>query len=424
VAFILRLVYVETTEFIDPIRADAEKYFLLAINLARDGIYSMDVAPPFSPTTTITPGFPLFLAPIIALSDSLESSFRTILIIQSLLGALSVLLLYLLSRLVMPFLWAAAFGFILGLIPHHIVFTGYVLTETWFAFLFISSIYSLIRYLNSGTKYWLVLAGLLCGVAALTRPAALLLMPFIAASLVFVKTLTLSKAFLLFVATSLPWVPWHLWTQQIVDNSQEKHSQIAAVLAFGSYPDFIFKTEAMRGYPYREDPEYAAMSASASKAIDKILERIKSEPRRYLHWYCIGKPISYWSWNMLESVGGPFIYPVGNNIWTNSTLGQITLTLYHILHRLLLLAGFPVVFWLIYSVIQRKKHGPFNHNLMLVAALTIFYFTIIHVILAAWPRYSVPFWPFFYLLGMCGLHELTTFLQHYRAKSKESHGNP
>lgn len=422
-ALAVRLFYVETTEFIDPIRADAKKYFFLAINLANQGIYSTDIEAPFSATTTITPGYPLFLVPAIALADSLETSFRAILIIQSLLGALGVLLLYLLSLRALPSHWAAAFGFILALLPHHIVFGGYVLTETWFMLLFIASIYALIRHMDSDTLFWLFLAGLLCGMAALTRPAALMLMPFIAAIQVFVKAMRMDKAAILIVATMLPWIPWQLWVQQTASDSHEKHSQFAAVLAFGSYPDFVFKTDSMRGYPYREDPEYPTMSASTGNAIAIILERAKAEPGRYLYWYSIGKPISYWSWNMMESVGGPFIYPVGSNFWTHSTPGQIALAIYHGLHRLLLLAGSPVLLFLFYSMATRTTHQHFHQRILSIATLTILYFTIVHLILAAWPRYAVPFWPFFYLLGMCGLYQLTVFLRQIKTSAEVNHGH-
>lgn len=423
VALIVRLVYVESTEFIDPIRADAAKYFMLAENLVHIAAYSTDMAPPYHPTVTITPGYPLFLTPFIALASSINEFFYAVLTVQALLGSLTVLVLYLISLRLLPFAWAAGFGLILALLPHYIVFGGYILTETLFTALLTLSIYSLIKHLESQMSFWLILAGSLCSAAALTRPAALLLMPFIAVVLAFTRTIKLPKAVLLVMASFLLWMPWQIWSSQAAKQSIEQHSQFAAVFTFGSYPDFIFKSESMRGYPYREDPEYDDMITSPAKAISTVLARAKAEPSRYLYWYTIGKPVSYWSWNMMESVGGPFIYPVGKNIWLNTTPGQIALVTSHSLHRLLLLAGLPVLLLMLFNAVRRKPFPSIDKQMLIIATLVIVYFTSIHHILAAWPRYAVPCWSFFYLLGLWGLHQLSIFLCHMKAKSENQNGH-
>lgn len=420
IAFALRLWYVESTEFIDPIRADAQKYFTVALNLYFNGVYSWHTGVSPVPTASVMPGYPFFILANFYFFPSLNSAFNFILSMQALLGAVTVCLCFAMALRLLPFFWALAFGMIMALLPHHVVFSGYILTETLFTFLFVFSIYSLVRACEAGRLVWWLLAALLAGLAVLTRPAALLFIPVVLFVLVFFRFATLRQAALALLVLVLTLLPWQLWSSKEQKKFPESTSFAAASLAFGSYPDFIYKTPEMRGYPYREDAEYDYMSQSAGKALAVIARRAADAPWRYLHWYVLGKPAAYWSWSMMESVGGPYIYEVGHNFWQDTAAGRVGLALSRAIHPLLVVAGILTILVALLLAALRKKTMVSRENLpvFLLASLTVIYFTGVHVVLAAWPRYAVPFWPFIYLLGMVGLHQGLHFLLALRAKEK------
>lgn len=151
---------------------DSQQYLLLAENLRRQAFFSWDGS---TPVTFRTPGYPLLLA-------LLGSDMALIVIVQSLLGTLTVLLVFLLGRrwfgekagLVAAALLAAD----LTSIEH----TGTVMTEPLFVFAAVLATWMFSRADGGpdpgGEKrrraLWLAGSGLALGFAALVRPIAVL----------------------------------------------------------------------------------------------------------------------------------------------------------------------------------------------------------------------------------------------------------
>jgi hypothetical protein len=92
----LRIAYVNELEIENPYRADAGKYCRLAYNLAVKHVYTQDRNPPYSIETSITPGYPLFLALVMAQSKKIDLMYNRTLILQAILSAATVALSYLL----------------------------------------------------------------------------------------------------------------------------------------------------------------------------------------------------------------------------------------------------------------------------------------------------------------------------------------
>lgn len=150
---------------------DSQQYLLLAHNLRRNCFFSWDGV---SPVTFRTPGYPLLLAVI-------GDSPVTLIFVQSLIGALTVLVVFAVGKSVFDeragLIAAALMAADLPAIAH----TGIVMSETFFVLLVVLALWAFVRsgiqfdtkvYQPRGDR-WLSASGLLLGLAALVRPVAL-----------------------------------------------------------------------------------------------------------------------------------------------------------------------------------------------------------------------------------------------------------
>ena len=143
---------------------DSQQYLELAKNLRSNFFFSWDGA---TPVTFRTPGYPIFLALI-------NNDPVLLVVIQSLLGALTVLFLFFIGEL-----WfgresgifaAILMAFDLPAIAH----TGMVMSETLFVFLLVLCIWLFSVAEIKPTGFFLFsVCGALLGLTALTRPVAL-----------------------------------------------------------------------------------------------------------------------------------------------------------------------------------------------------------------------------------------------------------
>ena len=169
----LRVGYVRTLEIDTPIRDDALKYYKLAYNLAENGVYSQAQNLPFTPETAITPGYPLFLAAILALSSDVVVFYNTTLLLQAILSTVTVILVYCIFWRHLPWFLCVLGTFLVAVSPHLIIYSGYLLTETLFTFLLILGIFFYIIGISKNSIAGQMSAGIVLGIASLTRPALL-----------------------------------------------------------------------------------------------------------------------------------------------------------------------------------------------------------------------------------------------------------
>ncbi len=155
-------------------RGDSLDYLSLAQNLATHGVFSMSPAAPYAPQIVRTPGYPLFLMPLVAV---FASPLFAAALIQSLLGALTV---------VMAWRWmsvrdagrGALFGALfLALDPVLVLHTPLILTETLFVLLIVAAGALTVRALSAPTLALAAASGALWGASIFVRPISLYL-PF------------------------------------------------------------------------------------------------------------------------------------------------------------------------------------------------------------------------------------------------------
>lgn len=391
----LRGDYLRSIVVEEPLRADAAKYVRIALNLHRHGVYT-HLADTSRPDYAITPGLPLLLYALHDGGTDLIVLYQRTLLLQAVLSALSVSLLFLLARRHLGMGSSLAAALLATGAPHLVVATGYVLTETLFVFVMLLALLVLDRARSPGA---FAAAGLLFGLAALVRPVIVLFPLLITAWMAWRPAAAgCAAAVALLAGCVLVWALWSGVRASAPESGTPGESLALAALVFGSYPDLVHEDHALRGAPNRDDPLYEAMVRDPELALHALSGRIAAEPARYLRWYLLGKPVTFWEWSILAGAGGPFVYPVRDSVYHHDGLRRFSLTLYRNLHPLLVVTGLlwlPVLMW------HARRQRSLSPGLFALAALP-WYFTLVHTALTPLPRYSVPMHPLIFL-GTCWL---------------------
>lgn len=408
-ALTFRVSYVNTVVIETPIRNDALHYFNLAYNIVYNSSYSFKDQPPFTPTTYITPGYPLFLAWAVSKFDDFKSLYYFVLNLQAFISSLTVVLIYAISLRAMPYVFAVLAAILVSVSPHLVVASGYFLTETLFTFLLALTIFFSVLALQYKKLSLFILAGAVCALASLVRPA-LLLFPILLLVILgrFVPwRLSLRYFAALIGAMIIIWLPWQSW--KMLNSDPNESNPASSSFALGTYPDLIYKNPQFRGYPYRDgDPEWEHLSHSFKEALPIFYERVKQQPLKYMQWYLLGKPKMFWQANNnVAEAGGPFIYAVKDSMYHKHHAAAYTLVAMMEGHAILVLIGaFTVVIYVL-SFIKGCDADKFIAGY--ICASLFLYFTFVHMVLAPLPRYSYPVIPFAYLLASLGLY----FLKEY-----------
>jgi 4-amino-4-deoxy-L-arabinose transferase-like glycosyltransferase len=149
---------------------DSVSYLRLAANIANHLVYSTDPSAPYLPSIRYAPGYSTFLA----LMDwfGLLSPWR-IAAAQGLIDSAVAVLVFLLARYSVPTRWAAGAGLLYCVHPGAIFLSSAVLTEAVFTALLACSVWLLVRSLYRRHPLTALAAGLVIGLAALSRAIAL-----------------------------------------------------------------------------------------------------------------------------------------------------------------------------------------------------------------------------------------------------------
>jgi len=186
------LVYFAKNAGLDPVRltGDANGYVKLAYNLLNNGVFSIEPVEPFFPQSFRTPGYPTFLAGLLAIF----SSEILVLFVQGLIVSAAAPFLYLLFR---PYHERGAFwgSLIFALEPVHLFLSASFLSDALFTTLFLLSLL-LLEYVRLHASFTgCAVVGVVSGLLILVRPIAILL-PLLYALYLIVRYTNLRKAIL------------------------------------------------------------------------------------------------------------------------------------------------------------------------------------------------------------------------------------
>ncbi|HYD79478.1 MAG TPA: glycosyltransferase family 39 protein [Paucimonas sp.] len=408
------------TTVLYPLRADAGQYFSYAFNLRHFGVYSHEpkfaapadgIAP--RPDALRPPGYPLLLT-LFAGEVSAAKTILHITLLQAVLGILMIPLVYLIGRELLPDPWPLLPALLVAISPQLVISGTYVLSETWFAFLMLLSIAGMIAQFRKPERAgYAVLAGVLVGLAALTRPTLQYFVPMVLIGMLplLPAGTRLRQAVAMSAGFAIAFAPWIARNLLTLGTSSDPTLMISS-LVHGHYPGLMYEGRAESlGYPYRFDPRIGEISASVASVLGEIGRRFAAEPGTYLHWYLVGKPLSFLSWGDAAAAGDIFTYPTPQSPYHGAPFFQLTKAAMQSTHWLwvgLALAGTALV---ALPRIRRTLDGASRTALQLLV-LIMAYFVAIHMVGFPIARYNIPLLPVIYLLSAYVIVHLASTYGH------------
>lgn len=390
-----------------PLRADSGDYFSYAHNLYEYGVYSArrptgagEPAP--KPDRLRSPGYPWFLAMMGEPSPD-DAWLRQIALAQATFGVFSVLLAYLLARSYLGLGAALTAALLTAISPHLATISTYVLTESLFFFLLLASLLTLVRALASGKRRLYLATGLLWGLCSLVRPTTQFLPPLLLLATMLVPTLRAHRreALVAFACFALIMAPWLIRNRFV---EWEPGSSLSVLsLLHGSYPGFMHDNQAQSfGFPYRHDPQAPAAAHDLGSVTRHIGRRAAEHPTRYLSWYLVGKPVYFLSWGNIQGPGDILIYPVLSSPWYEDSRFRWLWLLAYVLHWPLMILGLAggLMAWLRPGWLGLGPRALLGAR---VVALVVAYAIAMHIVVAPFPRYGIPFRALLFALAMLPL---------------------
>lgn len=425
----LRFVAVNDTVVLLPYRADAAHYFNYAYNLRHYGTYSWQFDSVAgtndrpAPDAEVTPGYPLFLSAFTSTPPSADI-FRRVELCQAFMGSVAVLLVFLLFRQIASPWQALVITLLAAISPQLVNIAVYMLSENLFILLLVAALYVFSRAIRDGRWFvpLMLAAGVMFGLAALTRPVLEYFLPclMVMIYLAYARRPALKAAGMLVLGFSLVWAPWMV--RNYITLGKIGDSRVMrATIHQGSYPDLMYKGNPdSRGYPYRFDPDYQRDSKDLGSVLKAVGEQWRDHPLTELKWYLIGKPVLLWSWKMVSGPGDIFIYAaIISPYLTNPLFASLHVVMYG-LHGLLVILAFGFCFF-VFMPAARRYYDSKRIFLLRVLSVLLLYNTAILMIGAPFTRYSTPFLPYAYGMGVLAACILGQYMYEARAKSREAY---
>jgi hypothetical protein len=201
------------------------------------------------------------------------------------------------------------------------------------------------------------------------------------------------------VGAAIVITPWMVRNMNVIDDPASP-GQVVTSIHHGMYPDMMFEEQSdTLGYAYRADPKSPMLEKSMGVTLAEVLRRAEAEPYKYAKWYLVGKIKTVLSWKIIAGADAIFVYQVGGSPYFE--VPRFYLSAYymektHDILTLLALIGVLIV-WLPRKLLQESKERIFFLRAM---SLLILYFLSVHMVLAPYPRYSIPMRPIIYAMAL------------------------
>ncbi|MCI5158647.1 MAG: hypothetical protein D3906_09470, partial [Candidatus Electrothrix sp. AUS1_2] len=403
-ALFIRVKYIEHTVIDNPIRADARQYVIYGYNIYSHGTFSQELSSKPQPDSYRSPGYP-FLISLAFIIGGKHGFYPLVIYFQTILSALLIPLSFFVGRRFLPLFWSVFAALLVAVSPHLISMTSYLLTETLFSFILLAAIHSFYLSLEKKHFFYFIVSGILFGFAYLTNETALFIPFLFAAFFVYYtknirrKSITTRLFFniFLYLLVFLLFPACWIWrNHNLSSDAAHGSSRAIATLSHGAYPDFVYKNEKFKYFPYREDPMQPAFGSTFENFSKILFERFQERPIRYLSWYLFEKPYYLWSWNILQGQGDVYVYPVTSSLYTIYPLANWTRMLMKYLHPVILLTTLIGILICCFKIIRKDN----SLDLLNFPFVIIIYYTVLYTVFAPWPRYSVPLRPELYLFAL------------------------
>ncbi len=372
---------------------DSYQYLIIAQNMLNHGAFSLDSAPPFTPTIRRPPVYPAFLSLLYLLR---MNTTLQIAMLQAGIGALCCLLVFHLAKQVTTERWATLAACYCAVFPASITLANSVSSETLFTLLLLSSVALAVEGIRRKSAAIIALAGATLSLSALCRPISLPLTAIFALILAFRSPRKFASFFVL--GASLALAPWAVRTSLVSHAFVPIQGYSAANIYLASqwWVDQKDYGAAMRGFegsPYGlalRAAQHPSETARADKMGSELARRnIMKAPKAYLL-----SRLKSWPYLFITSFGGASL----RECWTRRYFGQLAVKL-----SLLLAFSIGPIALAVLSLRRVTENPP----LAFCNAVWI-YTLVVHLPLWVEYRFWVPAFPF---LAICAFarRPLTNF---------------
>lgn len=411
-ALLLRLFYVFDAKVEQPIAGDVNQYVLYAWHLVHDGTFSSSL--PNRPVVADSyrgPGYPALIAavmqtsghPDLALVDAGNGRMRLVAVqpgwitgvcvVQSFLGALTALLAIAVARCWLARGPALCAGALTALWPHLISFTGVMLSETLFGFLLLFSVWLLLLAQRNDKAWIAACAGAAFAMAWLVNPLIALFPPLAACMLLLGRRPRLAAALLLvFVVAPLGWSVRNAALPHVSGSYQ----RAAENFVQGSWPEYLAAYNARSRDPIAnaivrsENDEEHAFVANPREGLGLMAARMGSDPGHYLAWYLARKPFLLWDWSVRLGWGDVYFLATPVSPFTRVPWLGWMKTAFTACNPVFFALALIATLACAWRILRRPGGEGFAAG---TVAVLLVYLTLVHTVLQAEPRYSIPYRP-------------------------------
>jgi 4-amino-4-deoxy-L-arabinose transferase-like glycosyltransferase len=359
------------------------------------------------PTAVRGPGYPYLLGTAYAASDDSRTVGR---VLGAILGALSVLLLYLIAKRI----WGRRVGLVAAALaavfPPLVLISRDLVSETLFIPLELGALLCVLNFRRSGGALrWTAAAGALCGVAALTRNTGLALMLPVALGVwtarPLLKPSSLASPLLAIACAVLAVTPW------IVRDAGEFGRFVpittsAGIAASGTYNGASYADSDAHGAWRNPQVVPGLTHFFTTPGLDEA--EVDAELRQRASdfaWQHPGYVAEVSAWNLLRlfEIDGGSVVDASGQIVADRGIGSATPTGERIgVAIVVILALLGVV-----AIVRSKPRGPDGPPRIPRGPLFLWLVPILMILIAApiagLPRYRLPADPFFLILAAIGL---------------------
>lgn len=403
VALVVRLAFVLFYEQFPALQADDAIYDSVAVDLASGrGFIERTVSSTGvvdEPLIRIGPTYPAFLAILYFLFGH---SLTVVRVVQAVLGATTVLLVFRSARAAFGEPVALMAGALTALHPALIIYTGMILTETLFAFLLTLSVWAMIVAAKHRSPLTWLRAGVVLGLTILLRAEALALAVLFAGSALWCGEGQHKKRNLLILGTALA-LTVGAWTVRNYVVFKE-----VILVSDHSGPTIWISTMGWSEWRY-DDALYQSIVRQETNSLEQgralrreAIKNIRNDPARYLR-FCLERIPAFW-------LGSHTTYLAGfsDSFQAYYVQGKLDKVAVKLLLLSLNIGLLGLGLWGIWASIL-KETG--QRCLRILCLHPIVVIATVHFFLFAASRYQVPILPAILMFSAVGVNNASSLFR-------------
>jgi len=387
------------TDIVEPLQGDAAEAYELAQVLDRQGAFQV-LSGPFDSSSSAelgevysSLGYPLFLSLFVGEGEA-ASSLNGAVITQIVLGALVILLVFMLAtRLLDPY-WGLTVALLTAISPYLVNISLYLVGSTLLMVALLFYLLTTAKISDRGALLRSFFAAALLGVVAwVDATYQFLILPWVI--LLFFSSKGASK-FLVPVAAVLGFAlvfgPLIAMNQTAIDTAVPTASMAASI------------QEGMR--PAAETAAQAPTKVSLIGALGQLGGGLIDDPRGFLSWYFVEKPQVLWSLGGPPEIEQTFVYAVSQTPYADNPGFLASEEFMQLVHGPLVLLGLLglILVWLPFA---GRRLRPAQLIGLRTLSLVVVYATLAHLFGVAAPQHATPLMPLVFMMALTPLYLIT-----------------